>query len=378
MRIGRCRGTRRPQGPSFARRLEQRRRASLSAKARRSLALGTDTGGSVRIPASVTGIGRPEDHQGSLVDRRRRAAQPDLRHAGLLARSAVDAAFAFEQLDGETVPRLADLAGIRLGPPKLSSGRALDPGVAERVDEALQLAEADGARKSRCGAAPAHPRCSRLYHRVGSWRPSSTAFSPPSCRTGSKRSIRACADAWMPARRCRLGSILRARTRYAAAGRRRRTVACWDRRAGLPDRADHAAAGRRCRGRRRLHRATCWRCAIPAASFLGLCAVTLPVGRDAAGMPVGLQLIGTPSEASAAARDRGAARAPAECQGTMEHSGKLTEFGVVEGGDILEVRNVTKQLGPDTDAFGYGEFERRNRARCPAHDICRSSCRRWH
>jgi Asp-tRNA(Asn)/Glu-tRNA(Gln) amidotransferase A subunit family amidase len=28
---------------------------------------------------------------------------------------------------------------------------------------------------------------------------------------------------------------------------------------------------------------------------LGLCAVTLPVGRDAAGMPVGLQLIGTPN-----------------------------------------------------------------------------------
>ena len=31
------------------------------------------------------------------------------------------------------------------------------------------------------------------------------------------------------------------------------------------------------------------------ASFLGLCAVTLPVGRDAAGMPVGLQLIGAPN-----------------------------------------------------------------------------------
>lgn len=29
-------------------------------------------------------------------------------------------------------------------------------------------------------------------------------------------------------------------------------------------------------------------------SFLGLCALTLPVGFDAAGMPVGLQLIGAP------------------------------------------------------------------------------------
>ena len=36
----------------------------------------------------------------------------------------------------------------------------------------------------------------------------------------------------------------------------------------------------------------------------------------------------------------------------MEHSGKLTEFGVVEGGDILEIRDVTKELGPDSDAFG--------------------------
>jgi aspartyl-tRNA(Asn)/glutamyl-tRNA(Gln) amidotransferase subunit A len=30
------------------------------------------------------------------------------------------------------------------------------------------------------------------------------------------------------------------------------------------------------------------------ASFLGLCAVTLPCGRDAIGMPVGLQLMGRP------------------------------------------------------------------------------------
>ncbi|HET6620935.1 MAG TPA: amidase family protein, partial [Dongiaceae bacterium] len=30
------------------------------------------------------------------------------------------------------------------------------------------------------------------------------------------------------------------------------------------------------------------------ASFLALCAVTLPAGRDAAGMPVGLQLVGAP------------------------------------------------------------------------------------
>jgi aspartyl-tRNA(Asn)/glutamyl-tRNA(Gln) amidotransferase subunit A len=29
-------------------------------------------------------------------------------------------------------------------------------------------------------------------------------------------------------------------------------------------------------------------------NFLGLCAVTLPVGLDRAGMPVGMQLIGTP------------------------------------------------------------------------------------
>ncbi len=31
-------------------------------------------------------------------------------------------------------------------------------------------------------------------------------------------------------------------------------------------------------------------------NFLGLCAITLPVGRDAAGMPVGLQLIAAPHQ----------------------------------------------------------------------------------
>jgi len=30
------------------------------------------------------------------------------------------------------------------------------------------------------------------------------------------------------------------------------------------------------------------------ANFLGLCALTLPVGKDAAGMPVGLQVLGGP------------------------------------------------------------------------------------
>src|SRR5688572_26595296 len=110
------------------------------------LALGTDTAGSVRIPASMTGS------DGIKTTKRRWSTDgvvplsPTFDTTGLLARSAADLAFAFEQLDSASVPVLPDLAGFRLGRAERFFWEETSPGVSERVEEALGLAAADGAR----------------------------------------------------------------------------------------------------------------------------------------------------------------------------------------------------------------------------------------
>ena len=55
-------------------------------------------------------------------------------------------------------------------------------------------------------------------------------------------------------------------------------------------------------------------------NFLGLCAVTLPVGRDRVGMPVGMQLIGRPAARPGSWRSR-SFRAAAEGEGRAGQPG---------------------------------------------------------
>lgn len=79
-------------------------------------AVGTDTGGSIRIPASYCGVTGLKPSFGRVSLEGVQALSPTLDHAGPLARSCADAALALEGMTGTRlhVPR-ADLSGLRIG-----------------------------------------------------------------------------------------------------------------------------------------------------------------------------------------------------------------------------------------------------------------------
>jgi aspartyl-tRNA(Asn)/glutamyl-tRNA(Gln) amidotransferase subunit A len=130
------------------------------------VAFGTDTGGSVRIPASVTGTVGVKTTKGRWPTDGIVPLSPTFDTAGTLTRSAADAAFVFESIDGETVPILDDLAGIRLAVAERFFWEGTDPGVTERVEEALQLAAAAGAARHDL-ALPGAVEVYELYQRGG-------------------------------------------------------------------------------------------------------------------------------------------------------------------------------------------------------------------
>lgn len=127
-------------------------------------ALGTDTGGSVRKPASVTGtVGlKPAYGRVSLHGTIRAASAPSLDHVGTLTRTVKDAALLLQAISGRdtddehsvdaVVPDYArDLeAGIkdcRLGvAPGYFAGPLLDPDVGAAVEEAFYMLQRLGAK----------------------------------------------------------------------------------------------------------------------------------------------------------------------------------------------------------------------------------------
>jgi len=111
------------------------------------LALGTDTAGSVRIPASMTGNAGLKTSQGRWSIDCIAPLSPSLDTAGILARSVADLAIGFLAIDPLAVeePRPTEVAGLRLG---ISDGLLWDdcwPGVAEGVNGALGELEKKGA-----------------------------------------------------------------------------------------------------------------------------------------------------------------------------------------------------------------------------------------
>ena len=259
------------------------------------LALGTDTAGSVRIPASVTGNAGIKTTKGRWSTDGVVPLSSTFDTTGLLTRSAADLAFAFEQLDGAVVPLLGNLAGIRLGVAERFLWDGTSPGISERVEEALRLAESDGAHVADA-ALPATREVFELYHKGGIVAPELYSFLsaalPDWLETLDPRVQRR-----MEAGRTQTAwEYLQRRERYAAL-----SLEAVQSLAGLdalvcptvpitpPPVTDLVDDDVYIKTNLQMLRNTC------VASFLGLCAVTMPAGRDAAGMPVGLQLIGAPN-----------------------------------------------------------------------------------
>jgi aspartyl-tRNA(Asn)/glutamyl-tRNA(Gln) amidotransferase subunit A len=258
------------------------------------VAFGTDTGGSVRIPASVTGTVGVKTTKGRWPTDGIVPLSPTFDTAGTLTRSAADAAFVFESIDGEAVPPLEHLGGVRLAVAEPFFWEGADPGVAERVAEGLRLAAAAGAVQSDL-ALPGALEVYELYHRGGIV--SAELYSFLSCdlpewietldrRVRNRMEAGSALAAW---------DYLQRRERYAVLGRGAAAalrevdaLVCPTVPISPPAMAEITDDDIYHRTNLRMLRNTC------VVNFLGLCAVTLPVGRDRAGMPVGMQLIGRP------------------------------------------------------------------------------------
>jgi aspartyl-tRNA(Asn)/glutamyl-tRNA(Gln) amidotransferase subunit A len=258
------------------------------------LALGTDTAGSVRIPASMTGNAGIKTTKGRWSTDGVVPLSQTFDTTGLLARSAADLAFAFQQFDSAPVPALSDLAGVRLGRAEHFFWET-SPGVSERVEEALSHAATDGARVADA-ALPAAREMFELYHKGGIVAPELHAFLAAELPDWIETLDPRVRQRMEGGKSLAAWEYVQRKERYAALGALAAgtlteidALVCPTVPITPPPVADVADAERYARANLLALRNTC------PASFLGLCAVSLPAGRDAAGMPVGLQLIGAPN-----------------------------------------------------------------------------------
>ncbi|MCW2693002.1 MAG: gatA [Mycobacterium sp.] len=124
------------------------------------LAVGTDTGGSIRQPAAVCGLVGVKPTYGAVSRYGLVAFSSSLDQAGPFARTVRDAALLHEAMAGhdphdstsldEPVPSLVtqvgrDITGMRVGIVRELSGEGYQPGVEQRFREAVAVLEALGA-----------------------------------------------------------------------------------------------------------------------------------------------------------------------------------------------------------------------------------------
>jgi aspartyl-tRNA(Asn)/glutamyl-tRNA(Gln) amidotransferase subunit A len=128
--------------------------SSVVASFQAPLAIGTDTGGSIRQPAAVTGTVGTKPTYGGVSRYGLVALASSLDQAGPCSRTVLDAALLHEVIGGHDpmdstsidapVPpvveaaRRADVSGMRIGIVRELTGEGFQPGVQQRFDEAVQ------------------------------------------------------------------------------------------------------------------------------------------------------------------------------------------------------------------------------------------------
>lgn len=109
------------------------------------IGLGSDTGGSIRIPACLTGIVGYKSSVGLWPLDGIFSLSTTLDSAGPLCRTVNDAALLHTFMTGESVSDRPDVSGLRLGMVEDLFMDDLDPQVAEDFERACQLLESHGA-----------------------------------------------------------------------------------------------------------------------------------------------------------------------------------------------------------------------------------------
>ncbi|HYE49669.1 MAG TPA: amidase [Azospirillaceae bacterium] len=282
------------------------------------LALGTDTAGSVRIPASLAGLAGLKTSRGLWSIEGIVPLSPRLDSVGLLAFDAADLAFGFAAIQGGPVPVAVPVASrgpVRIGRLAGPLWEGCGAGVAEAVEAALGRL-GPGFTDAGAVVLPDLDRALDVFNRGGIAGYEVARFlraELPAWFDGLDRyvgpRVRAALSVTEEEYRARLDFL----DRFAAAAQgvfagvdvlALPTVAPTP--APLAGLEDGAAYGQ-------ANLATLRNCAV--ANLADFCAVTLPAGRDAAGLPVGLQLLGP---RGGDARLLSAARAVEAALGTRE------------------------------------------------------------
>ncbi len=145
------------------------------------LAIGTDTGGSIRQPAAVTGTVGVKPTYGGVSRYGLVALASSLDQAGPCARTVLDAALLHEVIAGHDpydstsidapVPpvvaaaRSRDVRGMRVGVVRELTGEGYQPGVQQRFDEAVQLLTELGAEVTEVSC-PHFPYALAAYYLI--------------------------------------------------------------------------------------------------------------------------------------------------------------------------------------------------------------------
>jgi aspartyl-tRNA(Asn)/glutamyl-tRNA(Gln) amidotransferase subunit A len=261
------------------------------------IAWGSDTMGSVRMPASVTGcvglkLTAGRWPTGGIVPLSHVFDSP-----GLLTRSVADAAYAFGALDPAAggagaflrKARHRGLAGLRLGIGNASQWEDCDPGIAETAMAALQELEAAGAVLAdqpmpeaaealaifREGPTPPVELRAFLDHELPGWLDTLDPYIRPLVAGADRLGASVFQG--------RLLRLARAAGTARAAFDTVDLMVCPTVPVTAPPMATIVDMPSHWRASDGLIRNTC------PVNLLGLCALSMPVGLDAEGMPVGLQ-----------------------------------------------------------------------------------------
>ncbi|NOY92530.1 MAG: amidase [Deltaproteobacteria bacterium] len=263
------------------------------------LALGTDTAGSVRIPASFTGNVGLKTSFGRWSTDGVVPLSRSLDTTGLLARSVGDALWAFGALDpswGEPEALLHELpelsaSELTLGVPTRFFFDDCDAGVAEAVEQALATLEAAGARLIEMDLPEAEPAYAlfreggpvsvELHHFLATRLPGWLDTLDPNVRARLGDAAQLSAHEYLSRLELLAELASQAAARFDAVDAFvTPTVAITP-----PTFVElEAPAGYASKNLLSLRNTG-------VISYLGFCALSLPCGRDAAHMPVGLQIV---------------------------------------------------------------------------------------
>jgi aspartyl-tRNA(Asn)/glutamyl-tRNA(Gln) amidotransferase subunit A len=257
------------------------------------LALGSDTAGSVRIPAAWTGNVALKTTRGRWSTEGLVPLSPSLDTPGLLARTVEDLSIAFTALDPEGA-HPAEGPGLRFGRCDALFFEGCSPGVVEALEEALGELVAGGAEVTSIDLPEAleawalfkrgGPVAVELHHFLHSELPDWLETLDPNVGARISDAAHLTALEYLE----RLATLRRLAA--AAADRLRDLDALVTPTvANTPPRLEEIATPSAYARQNVLALRN-----TAVVSYLGLSAVTLPAGLDDAGMPVGLQLVGGP------------------------------------------------------------------------------------